>query len=257
MMRSANGSLLHWRALVAFFVAGMTLVSQGCSELRLSCSGHKKRYRAIDGRMALYLPATWQHGACIEYLEGEVDLSTFQVLEEGKYAKDAKHVWYYNRLLKGADPATFEVIVHRYAKDEHGIFCGMYRMEVHDPERFEVVEPNKGQTVIMMVLRLDAGIDVPPELEHVPICFGWARDGVAYYFGPLEVKGADYETFEILENEEKMFPWRFYARDKYRVYYMGREVPGADPTTFVAISFNEGRDVRHFYIGWRRKGMRR
>jgi hypothetical protein len=52
-----------------------------------------------------YYPAQYARHAPIEVLDRE----TFQILD-GVWAKDCCRVFYFNRIVEGADPATFEVV---------------------------------------------------------------------------------------------------------------------------------------------------
>ncbi|MFO1096164.1 MAG: DKNYY domain-containing protein [Planctomycetaceae bacterium] len=77
-----------------------------------------------------------------------------------------------------------------------GIYCGIQRMVVEHPDRFEAL-PNSNLSA-----------------------YGRARDGEFYYRGPERVEGADYASFQPIHD--------FAAADKNRRYEFERHV-GNDP----------------------------
>ena len=66
------------------------------------------------------------------------DPKTFSVLS-GQFAKDDKHVYAQDQILKKADPATFEVLKHGYARDDKHVYF-VNRMIEADGKTFTVLE---------------------------------------------------------------------------------------------------------------------
>ena len=82
-----------------------------------------KNIRYYKGEKSMYiLGPNW--GGCIvgfSKIEG-IDPNTFQYLD-GFYAKDRNHIYYLTSVLEGADLDTFEVLPDgRYAKDENKVY---------------------------------------------------------------------------------------------------------------------------------------
>jgi len=63
---------------------------------------------------------------------------TFCVVSN-KYAKDDKHVYYEDVVLKKADPETFVVLDHFYARDDKHVYCGNRILEA-DAKTFAVLQ---------------------------------------------------------------------------------------------------------------------
>lgn len=153
------------------------------------------------------------------------DAESFKVLSDTDYGKDKNRVFMHQVVIKNADPETFKLLKSYYSRDKSRVFCGTVAMDVHDIDSFEVIMATNGFQ------------ESPP--WHIIGWGGWARDGVAYYFGANEIKLADYSSFVVL-NE-------YYAKDKNRVYYKEHTVFEADPATFKVISLIEGKDKNHKY----------
>jgi hypothetical protein len=73
-------------------------------------------FKVIDANWAKdaqwYYPAYYGHHIPIE----ELDYSTFRILRGG-WARDCCRVFYFNRVVEGADPATFEAISNVRGRD--------------------------------------------------------------------------------------------------------------------------------------------
>ena len=122
-----------------------------------------------------------------EWIE-EADGATFSRLE-GEYAKDATHVFSNKGVMKDADVETFEVIFvepklgqPRYARDRVGVFSGIFRMDLEDPDAFRVIGAN------------------------------YSTDGVNVFWTHYKVEGADPNTFFVPKGmqfgQDKSGCWR-------------------------------------------------
>lgn len=74
----------------------------------------------------------------IEY----TDKKSFRVLPGKNYAKDREKVFYCGRPVKGADPATFEVVDNKYgyAKDRYRAYLDQETIISAEPGSFELLE---------------------------------------------------------------------------------------------------------------------
>jgi len=139
-------------------------------------SGCSAGYRKIDGKWSY---VTWDEGNGYQTYPLGADEATFEVLENGKYAKDKnKNKVYYQRypipeadpatfvLLKGkqyakdkdhvylleyqvinADPNSFKEIAFPYARDKKNVYCGTVPLDVKNIEEFEVIQSATGYDI--------------------------------------------------------------------------------------------------------------
>ena len=154
------------------------------------------------------------------------DAGSFQVLSDTNYGKDNSHVFFQDVLIPNADPATFRLLGFAYSRDDSQVFCGTVPMKVHAINSFEVIMESIGYGGLDFgdLDALKEAIESNNMPHYIVGIGGWARDGISYYYGAHEVKGAEYESFIVL-NED-------YAKDNIKVYYWGRVVSLADPATF-------------------------
>lgn len=143
-------------------------------------------------------------------LDGLIDPTSFEVLDDGYcerwgsanyegYARDARRVYFGGRprVIRGADPASFQVMAHLYARDRTHAYLEGKRIEGAEAATFEVIT----------------------EL--------YAKDANHVFYAGSLVEGADPSTFALLD--------RFLAIDARHVYDRGRKIAGADPLTFKPI----------------------
>ena len=74
------------------------------------------------------------------------DPATFEPLTP-PYARDGRRVYYGAHVVRGADPASFAVLGFPYGRDARDVYYGTVPMHVPTPAAFEVVEPAGGVTV--------------------------------------------------------------------------------------------------------------
>lgn len=140
----------------------------------LFISGCSVGYKKVDGK---WLYVTWDEGQGNRTYPMNADDATFEVLEQGKYAKDKNKVYYQMDPIPGADPATFVFlkggdyvkdknhvyirnypvinadpqsfveIEYPYAKDKKSIYCGTLPMMVKNIEEFEVIQGSKNDFI--------------------------------------------------------------------------------------------------------------
>jgi DKNYY family len=131
-------------------------------------SGCGVGYRKVDGKWSY---VTWDEGHGYQIYPLGADEVTFEVLENGKYAKDKNKVYYQRYPISGADPATFVLLNGKqYAKDKDHVYLLDYQVINADPDSFK------------------------------EIAFPYARDKKIIYCGtvPLDVKNI--EEFEVIQS---------------------------------------------------------
>ena len=134
----------------------------------------------------------------------DADAKTFQAAG-GRYAKDARRVYYGSTyrdgrdyftsrrsrvvVVEGADPASFTVLGGEYARDRAGVFFEGVGFPVKDVASFALLD------------------------------YGFARDRVTGYYHQRPVPGSDGGTFEALDLH--------YSKDRSSVFHSDLE-PGKD-----------------------------
>lgn len=110
------------------------------------------------------------------------------------YGKDRNHVYSGDRLIKGADPNSFETIACGYSKDTNNVYWYDTKIDNADLETFTVVErPGR------------------------PYTHAFAYDKNYLYYLHFEKVAIDYETFEVNRDKE-------IYRDKNFTYTLEREI---------------------------------
>lgn len=130
------------------------------------------------------------------------DLSVFNLC----FGKDKDNVYFYDQVLRWADPATFTVLAYFRGG---GLF-------------FE-----NGDKIISW--RPDANNSQEISTDCTPGISG----------GFCDVAGGDANTFELIFGAYDIAPW---AKDKNNVYCAGRIIQGSDPLTVQTV--NNGLDLR-------------
>lgn len=102
------------------------------------------------------------------------DYETFEVLNNGKYAKDKNSVFYIKSKIENADPKTFETIKRGYSKDNNHIFLDDEVVIHANPKTFQLLE------------------------------FPYSKDDLHVFCGtvPLNLKNEEIEQFQVTNNDE-------------------------------------------------------
>jgi hypothetical protein len=157
----------------------------------------------------------------------DCDPATFAILStDGKYVRDASHVYYCGILLRGANPETFWILPSPYSKDDDHVYAGAAVIDDVDPTTFEVIR--SGYCEAPFIWGYGPTFEPRDDPRPKTDIRGWARDKNACFFGDRRVHAADRDTFEALGDA--------HAKDKNHVYY-GEErrvsvIVGADPGSF-------------------------
>lgn len=126
--------------------------------------------------------------------------------------------------LRGADPASFQVLNYAYAMDRTAVYTTSGRVLNADLAAFQVLD--NGQS--------ESGA---PQ--------GYAKDSRQVYFhngdGKVKIiKGAEVSTFCSLGDT-------FFARDNKRIYAYGKQLPKVDLTSWKLLSHWYSRDTKRVY----------
>ena len=173
------------------------------------------------------------------------DRNSFEVLND-EFSRDKNNVYYYGNKMKGINPDGFEFVGRDFKNNEDIIFFLKTKGKVYvlknkaGKEVYEIVPLNFDANSFKY-----SNADNSYESESVG--YFQDKNGVYYFdafrldeLNPnkvfAKVKGADTSSFVQL-----MFG---YAKDKNKVYIEDREIKGADPESFKIIETSNGVTVR-------------
>ena len=173
------------------------------------------------------------------------DRNSFEVLNH-EFSRDKNNVYYYGNKMKGINPDGFEFVGRDFKNNEDIIFFLKTKDKVYvlknkaGKEVYEIVALNFDANSFKY-----SNADNSYESESVG--YFQDKNGVYYFdafrldeLNPnkvfAKVKGADTSSFVQL-----MFG---YAKDKNKVYIEDREIKGADPESFKIIETSDGVTIR-------------
>ena len=177
-----------------------------------------------------------------------IDVATFEDIFGGLNYKDKNSVYYEDndgdislKILKGADPATFEFGI--ISKDKNSVFIGNQKLKGVSSKGFEI---------------LDNEFNFVKDYKNV-YYLDRESDGITYKVKVLDTKGVDIPSFEFLGDF-----YNKYYKDKNNIYFLNdrddkmklEKLNYADPKTFEIINGNFARDDKNLYIfGYKLDGI--
>lgn len=200
------------------------------------------------------------------------DFDSFRPLSV-RYAVDKFQVYHRGNVVINADPATFKEVAWDIGQDKNGVY---FKSKKTDASDFSKLEYNyEGAYYIgngvpfTNDLKMIEGADIKSfkNIGRNSINENyWYLDKNTVWYGNQLVKGADAETFRLINNSTITMGKRYentplgdYASDQNHVFYHDSTINGADPKTFEIIMFdNEGDyiafDKYKIYSGKPNKG---
>lgn len=157
----------------------------------------RSAYKVKNGRV-------YYHTAGIA--ENEVvgaDAQSFEVFRQsdGNYSRDHKSVFFKERQLQGADPASFQPISFSgytyWGKDKSRVYNGADEIVGADPKSFQLIDTS------------------------------YSRDATAIFYHQQKVQVKSVASFRLIGEG--------YATDEEQVFYSGTTMPGVLAKTFVLI----------------------
>ena len=213
--------------------------------LLVSCSRHGK-YES-DGEIVRYSYWTFSFGQMYDTLPG-ADAATFKSVNEW-LGRDAKRVYFQEKLVAGADPATVEAKGFPLFRDKNDYYFKATPMRVADMNTFKVLK------------RFEDDF--------------WAKDSECAYYDTIHIAGVDLATFKVKDfthavdkNHVYRFgailpladpatydeDWKgFYSRDKSHIWYMGELLEDADYATFTVDDDSNAHDKFGAFEGKKRR----
>lgn len=148
----------------------------------------------------------------------DADPTTFQLLADNhgwRFAKDKSHAFIDGWLVDGADGATFSVINGPYCRDASGIYCGTVPVDVAHIDKFEVTVADAGRQMGM--------------LQYEPYLFQYGDAYTKYIDGPGRwVPGSNWNN----DRQMGLTPAKAWARDGQYYYCGPARVEGVDYASF-------------------------
>ena len=169
-----------------------------------------------------------------------IDVATFEYIFGGLNYKDKNSVYYEDndgdislKILKGADPATFEFGI--ISKDKNSIFIGNQKLKGVSSKGFEV---------------LNDSLDFVKDYKNV-YYLDRAEDGITFIPRVQNIEGVDIATLEFAGGH-----YSNYYKDKNNVYFMDnrdgkikfKKLAYVNPKTFEMVDDTFARDDKNLYI---------
>lgn len=170
-----------------------------------------------------------------------IDVATFEDIFGGLNYKDKNSVYYVDennekislKILKGADPATFEFGI--ISKDKNSIFIGNQKLKGVSSKGFEV---------------LNDSLDFVKDYKNV-YYLDRAEDGITFIPRVQNIEGVDIATLEFAGGH-----YSKYYKDKNNVYFMDnrdgkikfKKLAYVNPKTFEMVDDTFARDDKNLYI---------
>ncbi|MBU2524693.1 DKNYY domain-containing protein [Patescibacteria group bacterium] len=165
---------------------------------------------------------------------------TFIVLEETLdriLGKDDKNVYFYEKVLKDADPKSFRIVNKSYTRDDKTIFYQDEPRYDIDVKSFEVLH---WDTVKDKNNVYDSNGQVVEGADPNTFQSYKSTKGVNFFFvdknyvwqGYGKIEGLDPASFKVICDLTYGMSSEIYIKDKKGVYYNETIIPNADPATF-------------------------
>ena len=170
-----------------------------------------------------------------------IDVATFEDIFGGLNYKDKNSVYYVDenngkvslKILKGADPATFEFGI--ISKDKNSVFIGNQKLKGVSSKGFEV---------------LNDSLDFVKDYKNV-YYLDRESDGITYKVEVLDTKGIDIPSFEFFGDS-----YNKYFKDKDNIYFLNdkdnkmefEKLAAVNPKTFEIIDDYFARDEKNVYF---------
>lgn len=235
-----------------------------CSLLLVGCNKKEnnevKRIKGIEINKMTKLSGSYRRYDnkiyCGDIEVQNVDIDTFQVLNDSNYAKDKAHVYYAEEnvgggnyitcagttVLPNVDVETFQVIDKSLsiAKDKNNVYC---RDPIESFYQCQYASYCSGENGVEMdcpfvycSFALE-GAD-PATFEIMNRVYHKDKDHIFYNCAKLDL---DPSTFQELKS--------YYTKDNKNVYYFHEKLRDVDPASFVSYSNGYGKDKNSVYYG--------
>ena len=169
-----------------------------------------------------------------------------------QYAKDKKHVYFYDRVIDDADPQTFELLpsselvdnkykTTHYAKDKAHVFYANKVIPKAQPTSFTYLWGDYSRDAAAIYYQEEklAESNSIPEKIVGDNNHAYLTVGNTVFFDGKPINSVDVDTFKVMGQG--------FAKDYRNVYLYEKALPGLNPTTFKQINDNYSRDDENVY----------
>ncbi|OSY89556.1 hypothetical protein WH52_02685 [Tenacibaculum holothuriorum] len=214
----------------------------------LSC---KSDY-VIEDDKVYYKYWSFSQGGWNKMLLKSVDYKTFSKIntDENIYGKDKNFVFFKEKIIKGADPNTFKVLIKGYAIDQTKAFYYTDSITNSSSKGFEVIDDYYSKDLKDVFYKTE-GLNVC-SVDSFKLMFldeekwsRWSTDGCSYYKENFKVPTLDYKNLKVYKNFNV-------STDKYFLYYLNKKITyekkwekyidTIDVNTFKVLGFNHYKD---------------
>ncbi len=185
----------------------------------------------------------------IDYSPSKFPWGGFGIIYE-YYAKDKYQVYCGEKIIKNADPNTFEFFSILYAKDSNYVFYRGDPIESADANSFQFIKDRfaKDKNHVYHLGKIIS--DNPASFQILDYESRYAKDkDYTFYWwgnGPIHIdtlKDANVDSVKVIS--------KFYATDAEKVFWCAKIIPDAELNTFKIINRGYSCDKKHVY--WRNK----
>ena len=180
----------------------------------------------------------------------DVDIKTFEILENNKFAKDKLNVYYLGSKIEGVDSNSFEIINYEFAKDKNFLYnvpnygFKMIKINKSDSKTFKIIDSSEYRIYYAKDKNLVYLDDSPVYSMDVKtiekIGDSHFKDKNNIYFESSIIHNADRESFEIMTD-------RYYSKDKNNIYYDAKIISEVDRESFEIIDPYHAKDKYRTY----------
>lgn len=172
--------------------------------------------------------------------KAELDVGPSTVLDS--FGKDKKYVFFERRKVKGADPASFEIIDYGYEKDRSHVYFRGERISDR-PEKFHISSDNSNYWTDDKYFYYGSKKMEAEGFSVFPRDRAYAKNKYKVFHQGIPVVNADPKTFVLSDASTPI------AKDKHHVFYKDKIITGADPASFQELGYSGmGRDKNSVYI---------
>jgi hypothetical protein len=232
---------------------------------------------AIAGLVLAGCDTTWFRPAHFSFINGEwkwvgrnaavgrhehaigADPKTFAILDDPRYAKDVKTVFYRGGKIVDADPASFEIMPDEvgvsgrlYSRDRYHVFLDGKTIPDADPATYRVIQAPFGRdaTNVYCGTLTVYGAD-PATFTVLTESTSWSHMGEPEHF--LRHNGPAFAKADVSQERPAILTTYTWSRDSRSYFYNASRVEDADYETFQLIDTREARDKNGRFICQYRK----
>jgi len=190
----------------------------------------------------------------------DVDKNSFEVLDE-YYSKDNSKVYFQERLIKNADPKSFQLITDnpdygnfsRFSKDKNNVYYLFSKIENLDPNNYEFIGYNllKDDNNIYTIKSSDMVFTEFEIVDHTNIdARSFRHISKNYYKDKNKTYVLDWGNLKEIDDnntgELQTLDYNF-SKNNNNVFWNGKLLGNVDAASFKAISYKYSKDKNNVY----------